>query len=73
MCFNPPPPKKKKKEMVVWYLVCKDENHHSNMSKLAFEETIIERVLHSKVPGVTLSANLCWNMHLENTVHRASK
>ncbi len=44
-----------------------------NMPKLASNETIIERVSHAKVLGVTLSANLCWNMHVENIVRKASK
>ncbi len=43
------------------------------MPKLAINETIIERVSHAKVLGVTLSANLCWNMHVENIVSKASK
>ncbi len=66
MCINP----QKTKEMVVCF--CKDEDHHVNMPKLAINETIIERVPHAKVLGVTLSANLCWNKHVENIVSKAS-
>ncbi len=44
------------------------------MPKLATNGTIIERVSHAKVLGVTLSANLiCWNMHVENIVRKESK
>ncbi len=67
MCINP----QKTKEMVVCF--CKDEDHHVNMPKLAINETIIERVSHAKVLGVTLSANLCWNMHVQDIVSKASK
>ncbi len=67
-CVSTP---KRQKEVVVCF--CKDEDHNVNMPKLAINETIIERVSHAKVLGVTLSANLCWNMHVDNIVSEASK
>ena len=67
MWITPPPKKKKTKEIIVCF--CKDKDHHVNMPKLAINETIIERVSHAKVLGVTLSANLCWNMHVENILY----
>ncbi len=67
MRINP----QKTKEMVVCF--CKEDNHHANIQPLVIDGTIIERVLHAKVLGVTISANLCWNVHIENIVSKASK
>ncbi len=67
MCINT----QKTKEMVVCF--CKDEDNQSNMPKLAINGAITEHVSHAKVLGVTLSANLCWIMHVENSMYKASK
>ena len=67
MRINP----QKTKEMVVCF--CKEDNRHANIQPLIVDGTIIERVLHAKVLGVTISANLCWNVHVENIVSKASK
>ncbi len=66
-CINP----EKIKEIVACF--CKDEDHHSNILKLAINWTITQRLSHAKLLGVTLSANLCSNIHVENIVHKASK
>ncbi len=59
MRINP----QKTKEMVVCF--CKEDDHHDNIQPLVIDGTIIERVPHAKVLGVTTSANLCWNVHVE--------
>ncbi len=55
------------------FCFCKEDDHHANIHPLVIDGTIIERVPHAKVLGVTKSANLCWNVHVENIVSKASK
>ncbi len=63
----------KTKEMVVCF--CKEDDHHADIQPLVIDGTIIERVPHAKVLGVTtcILANLCWNVHIENISSKASK
>ncbi len=55
----------KTKGMVVCF--GKEGDHYANIHPLVISGTIIECVPHAKVLGVITSANLCWNVHVENT------
>ncbi len=67
MRINP----QKTKEMAVCF--CKEDDHNPNIHRLVIDGTTIEHVPHAKVLGVTILANLCWNVHVENIVSKASK
>ena len=60
------------KEMLIRF--SNDTNHANNaIPKIVIDGVEIERVTGSKVLGVTISSNLTWNVHVENSVAKASK
>ena len=52
---------------------CRNDNHIASIPRIVIDDNDIERVTHAKVLGVTLSADLSWNAHVDSTVSKARK
>jgi len=67
MCINA----SKTKEMVIRFGY--DRDLVDSVPHIVIDDVDIERVNHAKMLGVTVSANLTWNAHVDNIVAKASK
>ena len=61
----------KTKEMIICF--CRNDNHVASIPRIVIDDNDIERVIHAKVLGVTLSADLSWNAHVDTIVSKAMK
>ena len=61
----------KTKELLICF--CRDSGHHNAIPNITIDGNSIERVTSSKVLGITISADLTWNDHIEAIVKKASK
>ncbi len=48
-------------------------NNVDNVPCICINDTLIERVQESKVPGVTISSDLTWTVHVDNIRKKAGK
>ena len=58
-------------EMVICF--CRNDNHVESIPRIVIDDNDLERVTHAKVLGVTLSADLSWNAHVDTIVSKARK
>ena len=56
-------------EMIICF--CRNDNHVESIPRIVVGDNDIERVTHAKVLGVTLSADLSWNAHVDTIVSKA--
>ena len=61
----------KTKEMMICF--CRDETHVTATPTVVIDGNTIERVTQAKVLGVTISADLSWNAHVDAIVCKARK
>ena len=61
----------KTKEMLVCFT--RDPECGDSIPNIVINGVDIERVEHAKVLGVTISADLPWNVHIDNIVAKASR
>ncbi len=61
----------KTKEMIICFFG--NDNHVASIPRIVIDDNDIERVTHAKVLGVTLSADLSWNAHVDRIVSKAMK
>ena len=58
----------KTKEIIISF--CRNDNHVASILRIVIYDNDIERVTHANVLGVTLSADLSWNAHVDTIVSR---
>ena len=59
----------KTKEIIICF--CRNDNHVASIPRIVIDDNDIERVTQAKVLGVTLSADLSWNAHVDTIVYKA--
>ena len=52
---------------------CRDEAHEASLPCIVIDGNAIDRVRQAKVLGVTISADLSWNAHVETIITKARK
>ena len=52
---------------------CLNDNLVASIPRIVIYDNDIERVTHAKIVGVTLSADLSWNAHVDTIVSKARK
>ena len=52
---------------------CRNDNHVAYIPRIVIDDSDMERVTHANVLGVTLSADLSWNAHVDTIVSKARK
>ena len=67
MCINA----SKTKEMIICF--CRHEAHEASLPYIVIYGNVIDRVRQAKVLGVTISADLSWNAHVETIITKARK
>ena len=61
----------KTKEIIIYF--CRNDNHVASVPRIVIYDNDIERITHAKVLGVTLSADLSWNAHVDTIVSKSRK
>ena len=67
MCINA----SKTKDMIICF--CRHEAHEASLPYIVIYGNVIDRVRQAKVLGVTISADLSWNAHVETIITKARK
>ena len=61
----------KSKEMLISFM--QDPEFRNTVTRLTIDGNEIDNVQHAKLLGVTISSDLTWNKHVENSVAKAVK
>ena len=57
-------------EIVICF--CRNDNHVASIQRIVIYNNDIERVTQAKLLGVTLSADLTWNAHVDAIVSKGA-
>ena len=61
----------KTKETIIFF--CRNDNYVASIPRIVIDDNDIERVTQAKVLGITVSADLSWNAHVDTIVSKTRK